>query len=85
MTIDEMIAVLQAAKRGEQIQVRRTSLTEWCDANSPGWNFDNFEYRVKPKPREVLILYSPGSRQILPDDWQGTHSGNVVRFREVMD
>lgn len=53
MTIDEMIEVLQAAKRGEVIQYRAVTYGDWFD-NPCVWNFTAWEYRVKPKPR---VLY----------------------------
>lgn len=60
MTIDEMIAVLQAAKEGKAIQWRHrgTSDQDWWNApGNLGWNFDLHEYRVRPKPREVFVTY----------------------------
>lgn len=56
-SIDENIAVLQAAKDGKRIQERsricRTcqSLPPWNDKSNPTWNFEDFDYRVKPEPR----------------------------------
>lgn len=51
MTYDEMIAVLQAAKEGKTIQtkLKRTTI-EYADTK-PTWNFDLFDYRVKPEPK----------------------------------
>lgn len=46
MTIDEMIEVLQAAKRGETIQYRAVPYGDWFD-NPCVWNFTAWEYRVK--------------------------------------
>jgi len=55
MTIDEMIDVLQAAKRGETIQCRRKlGGDSWGDC-LPLWSFDVLEYRVKPKPQELWV------------------------------
>lgn len=52
MTYDEMIAVLQAAKEGKKIQckLRQESVSEYEDT-FPIWNFDGFDYRVKPEPK----------------------------------
>lgn len=55
MTIDEMIEVLQAAKRGETIQLREKDYVQWRD-EEPLWNFCKFEYRVKPKPRVIYRI-----------------------------
>lgn len=52
MTYDEMIAVLQAAKEGKKIQfkLRQESVREYEDT-FPIWNFDGFDYRVKPEQK----------------------------------
>ena len=52
MTIDEMIAVLQAANDGKKIQIRwKDELTDnWQDVScSPYWDFRILDYRVKPE------------------------------------
>lgn len=55
MTIDEMIAVLTAAKEGKKIQSKRNNRAEWYENTCPVWNFEGFDYRVKPEPREWWI------------------------------
>jgi hypothetical protein len=53
MSIDEMIAALQAAKAGKVIQFRIAGSTdEWGEVDDPSWNFDECDYRAKPEPRE---------------------------------
>lgn len=53
MTIDEMIAVLTAAKAGKQLQLRfATEPDSWDDCSKPCFDFSRFDYRVKPEPRE---------------------------------
>lgn len=61
MTIDEMIAVLEAAKAGKAIEWKwqagvsgRTE--EWRVSNNPMWSFNNIDYRVKPEPREWMAF-----------------------------
>jgi len=54
MTNDEMIKVLQAHKEGKTIETKRIGRGEWTEV-SPCWNFQEFEYRVKPVPRSVFI------------------------------
>jgi len=49
MTINEMIAVLQAAKEGKEIQGRCIGTSYWYKA-VPNWSFDTTEYQVKPEP-----------------------------------
>jgi hypothetical protein len=50
MNHDEMIKVIQAHKEGKQIQFL-DSLNEWCDNDSPSWNFHSITYRIKPEPK----------------------------------
>lgn len=50
MTYDEMIAVIEAAKEGKTIQTKlKRTTAEYADTK-PTWNFDTFDYRVKPEP-----------------------------------
>ncbi len=50
MTLDEMIAVLEAAKRGEKIEFREVGTNNrWESNTNPFWGFNEFEYRVAPK------------------------------------
>ena len=63
MTVQEMICVLQAFERGETIQYRRLEFSNnetcWFDLRPVGGmfncNFADYEYRVKPKPREFWV------------------------------
>ena len=56
MTIDEMIAVLQAYKAGRQIQLMFANEPDaWTDCKGPQFDFSTFAYRVKPEPREFWL------------------------------
>lgn len=48
MEIDEMLNVIQAWKDGKVIEVREIPSGEWMVNRNPVWNFNKFEYRVKP-------------------------------------
>ena len=51
METSEMIEVMQAYERGEQIEYRsRENGMEWCFCH-PIWDWAHVEYRVKPKPK----------------------------------
>lgn len=50
MTYNEMIAVLQAANEGKTIQRRPKLSTKEYEDIKYSWNFDIFDYRVKPEP-----------------------------------
>lgn len=53
-SLEEKIAVMQAALEGETIQVKYPEIEEWrdwCDPNSKlSWCWDVVDYRVKPWP-----------------------------------
>ena len=48
----EMIEVMQAYERGEQIEIMN-KFGEWIYIDKPIWNWAIFDYRVKPKPKYV--------------------------------
>lgn len=55
MTTKEMIEVMQAYERGEQIEYRIKAFMrddEWSPMTDeqPEWDFTEFDFRVKPKP-----------------------------------
>ena len=57
MTHDEMIAVIAAHRDGKKIQNRHNnSPCEWGKVSNPCWNFETYEYRVKPEPVTVWAL-----------------------------
>lgn len=52
MTIDEMIAVLEAHKRGEKIEIY-ISEGSWNQIEKPSFNFGENTYRIaKPAPKK---------------------------------
>ena len=57
ITTKEMIEVMQAYDRGEQIEYRIKDFMrddEWyVQKEFPEWDWKTFEYRVKPKPKYV--------------------------------
>ena len=49
-TTKEMIEVMEAFLRGEQIQVKTTNKKcDWEDVKEPYWQWNFCDYRVKPK------------------------------------
>lgn len=82
MTIDEMIAVLQAAKAGKQIQCQENGLTYWMDVDDPTWNFYRRSYRVKPEPREWEMYEEAG--RVWPAH-VGVDKRRTFKVREVLE
>lgn len=58
MTHDEMIAVIQAHKEGKQIQKRAKSFSQngWYAVSLDGFNFNLYEYRIKPDPQVIYVV-----------------------------
>lgn len=57
-TLEEMIAVMQAAAEGKPIECKYTDLynqDQWLTVVEPTWNWDLYDYRVavRPEPGET--------------------------------
>ena len=64
MTTQEMIAVMQAAVEGKEIESKSLNEGEWKVNPYPMWKWSDFDYRVKPTtPRRVFTLadFPPGT------------------------
>lgn len=59
MTYDEMIAVITGAKARKTIQQRAAAVpgAQWHACPAPRFNFTAFDYRIKPEPRKVYVVY----------------------------
>ncbi|WP_314070038.1 hypothetical protein [Campylobacter showae] len=55
MNTQEMIAVMQAYARGEAIEVSDKDADDWSEIKYPLWDWNSFEYRVKPATKKVAI------------------------------
>lgn len=54
MTTREMIDVMQAYDRGEEIEVSAKGAGDWIEVKYPLWDWVGSDYRVKPKPSKKL-------------------------------
>lgn len=57
-TTKEKITVMQAFEDGRTIQSRPVRSFVWCDDFNPAWSWATFDYRIKPEPEVVYILYN---------------------------
>lgn len=59
MTLENKFEIIKAFEEGKQIEYKwknRLGRTEWkLKDNSNSWNFDAFEYRIKPKPTRLEV------------------------------
>ena len=54
MTPQEIINVVQAFEEGKEIEyLGKHTNNKWRTVETPGWNFDLFDYRVKQKEKEL--------------------------------
>jgi len=52
----EAIAIMQAWVDDVPVQVKRHNSRTWLDGvTSPCWNWDEWEWRIKPEPVEVTV------------------------------
>lgn len=89
MTIDQMIEMLQAAKRGEKLQCRAQEDRAWID-NVSGTPRFGILWRVKPKePREFWIDVDDAGLMLgvtATKDYAGQQNGaeKTIHVREVL-
>ena len=76
-TTKEKIEIMQAYDRGEQIQIKGSNI-DWIDIIdivSPKWDWINYDYRVKPKPK-----YAPFSTAEQFLEAQEKHGQAVIQY-----
>lgn len=56
-TTREKIEIMEAYERGEKIQSYDPYTDEWYDTEIPGWDWTNFDYRVKSEFSDGDILF----------------------------
>ena len=58
MTLREKIETMQAFERGEEIEVNfnGTEFDGWIKDIFPSWNWEENNYRIKPKPKQVVVI-----------------------------
>ena len=49
---------MEAFERGEYVEVRtdKTVAGQWGVAIDPLWDWNNNDYRIKPKPKQVVVI-----------------------------
>lgn len=88
----ELLPVIQAWAEGKAVQCRgRYCSDNWGDSTCPTWR-DDFDYRIKPEPREWWVNVYPGdSAGNLHNtkEHADSHSSDrriaCIKVREVME
>ena len=91
--LDRQRKVMQAFADGERIQVSDIlSLSNpiWLYANNPVWDWEYFDYRVEPKPREfwvnVYSTYAKVHKTVeQAERWADPDILETIKVREVLD
>jgi len=69
MTHDEMIAVIAHHKNGGKVQWQLVSASkaEWrdCYNDTFAWDFNQYNYRAKPEPKSLDVIWDETHDQIL--------------------
>ena len=48
---------MEAFERGEEIEIRLSlTLGTWVKEILPIWNWSEYDYRIKPKPKQVVVI-----------------------------
>lgn len=66
MTTEEMIEVMKAYTEGKHIEFRATKNDHWHEA-VPRWDWNNYEYRVKPEKKEPTYRPYKDVNEMLED------------------
>ena len=56
MTLRQKIEVMEAFERGEEIEQCERLFDNWYASPLPSWNWKEFDYRIKPKPKQVVVI-----------------------------
>ena len=56
MTLREKIEVMEACERGEEIEISNNLGEIWIQEPCPNWNWVNCTYRIKPRPKQVVVI-----------------------------
>ena len=56
MTLREKIETMEAFERGEEIEFDYCSGNSWNIDIKPEWDFSTYDYRIKPKPKQVVVI-----------------------------
>ena len=66
MSTEEKLKVMKAYTEGKSIQSKAVIGEHWCDDTKPTWDWNHFEYRIKPESK-----YRPykSQEELLTDFW----------------
>lgn len=79
--------VMQAFAEGKTIQLRRHGTNnKWTIiTGNPLWNWDDFDYRVKPEPEVVYLQIPSGHVSLTSSGWCFSNSKQVEGYRKFVE
>ena len=85
------IEIMNAFTQGKDIECRpHKTDNRWSEASSPTWDFNSFEYRIKPNPRIIYVnIYDNGYGAVYDtaakalDGLSGNHSNGCTNRSAV--
>lgn len=92
-TLQEKIAVMQAAEAGKEIEWSIKHKAIWRLATGPCWDWLNYDFRVKPRePRKFYVNEIDGNLSINHHETESdakeatmARNARVINFIEVLD
>lgn len=80
MDIRNKIQVMEAFERGDEIEHRYRLNDMWFKSRFPSWNWREFEYRIKPKPKQVIVLETWLVYDILSNSYAVAEESNIEGY-----
>ena len=56
MTLREKIEVMEAFERGAEVEWSYKHQNIWDSIREPTWSWNVLKYRIKPKPKQTVII-----------------------------
>jgi hypothetical protein len=79
----DAIKIMQAYVDGKTIETR-VRRDKWFENSSPGWNWEEAQYRIKPEPMEIEVWVNPDG-SVVPHGFHELSKRSVLKkFREVL-
>lgn len=86
-SIKEMLDVMRAFEAGSIIQVKDVDGVDyprWTDVEHPNWNWRDYDYRVKPAPREFILYVNDLTGEVITwEDFQDVPLSYRDGFKQI--
>lgn len=83
----ELLPIITAFANGEVIQ-EKIGTKDWYDHETPDFEVDGYEWRIKPKPREFYVCWDnddePEDAYTEPNERKANKYDNYIKVREVL-